>query len=46
LGDFCQILVIFGVQLGMYATPVIYPIPMVPAKYRWLILANTFMDTV
>jgi lipopolysaccharide transport system permease protein len=35
-----QILVTFGVQLGMYATPVIYPISMIPAKYHWLILAN------
>jgi lipopolysaccharide transport system permease protein len=30
-------LVAFGVQLGMYATPVVYPLSMVPAKYRfWL----------
>jgi lipopolysaccharide transport system permease protein len=35
-----QILVTFGVQLGMYATPIIYPISMIPAKYRWLALAN------
>jgi lipopolysaccharide transport system permease protein len=35
-----QVLVSFGVQLLMYATPVIYPISMVPGKYRWLVLAN------
>lgn len=30
-------LVNFGVQLAMYATPVVYPLSMVPAKYRiWL----------
>ena len=30
-------LVNFGVQLAMYATPVVYPLSMVPARYRmWL----------
>lgn len=33
-------LVGFGVQLLMYATPVIYPISAVPEKYHWIILAN------
>lgn len=33
-------LIQFGVQLLMYATPVIYPASMVPERYRWLILAN------
>jgi lipopolysaccharide transport system permease protein len=33
-------LLTFGVQLALYATPVIYPISKVPAKYKWLILAN------
>ena len=33
-------LVSFGVQLAMYATPVIYPMSEVPDKYRWLIHAN------
>ena len=33
-------LVAFGVQLGMYATPVIYPMSSIPAKYRLLIEAN------
>ena len=35
-----QVLITFGVQLAMYATPIIYPLSMVPAKYHWLVLAN------
>ncbi len=35
-----QILVVFGVQLLMYATPVIYPLSAIPGKYLWLILLN------
>jgi lipopolysaccharide transport system permease protein len=35
-----QLLISFGVQLLMYITPVIYPLSMVPEKYRWLALAN------
>ncbi len=35
-----QVLITFGVQLAMYATPVIYPLSMVPEKYRWLVLMN------
>ncbi len=33
-------LVTFGVQLGMYATPVIYPASAVPERFRWIILLN------
>lgn len=33
-------LVSFGVQLLMYATPVIYPASAIPAKYRWLVDLN------
>ncbi|MGI9087608.1 MAG: ABC transporter permease [Chthoniobacterales bacterium] len=33
-------LVTFGVQLGMYATPVIYPASAVPAKYQWVVALN------
>ena len=33
-------LVTFGVQLLMYATPVIYPVSVVPAKYRWIMGIN------
>jgi lipopolysaccharide transport system permease protein len=35
-----QQLVAFGVQLAMYATPVIYPLSSVPQAYRWLLRAN------
>jgi lipopolysaccharide transport system permease protein len=35
-----QVLITFGVQLMMYATPVIYPLSKVPEDYRWLVLAN------
>lgn len=30
----------FGVQLAMYATPVIYPMSSVPKAFRWLIQVN------
>jgi lipopolysaccharide transport system permease protein len=35
-----QYLVTFGVQLLMFATPVVYPLSTVSGKLRWLILAN------
>jgi lipopolysaccharide transport system permease protein len=41
-----QYLVVFGVQLAMYATPIIYPLSAVPAKYRWLVLANPVTPVV
>jgi lipopolysaccharide transport system permease protein len=39
-------LLTFGVQLLMYATPVIYPLSSLPDKYRWLILANPMSSIV
>ncbi len=33
-------LVIFGVQLWMYATPVIYPLSIIPENYKILVLIN------
>lgn len=33
-------LVSFGVHLLMYATPIIYPLSVLPEKYRWIVLAN------
>lgn len=33
-------LVGFGVQLWMYATPVVYPSSIVPEKYQWLMALN------
>ena len=41
-----QVLVGFGVQLWMYATPVIYPLSTMPDKYRWIIVANPLTAVV
>ncbi len=41
-----QYLVQFGVQLLMYATPVIYPISAIPEKYRWIILTNPMTGVI
>lgn len=30
----------FGIQLAMYATPVVYPISALPVHYRWIVEAN------
>ncbi len=39
-------LISFGVQLLMYATPVIYPLSSVPEKYRFIILCNPITPIV
>ena len=39
-------LIQFGIQLWMYATPVIYPISQIPEKYRWAIMANPVSSVV
>jgi len=39
-------LVAFGAQLWMYATPVIYPMSSIPAKYRKVILLNPISSIV
>jgi lipopolysaccharide transport system permease protein len=41
-----QQLVGFGVQLMMYATPVIYPLSTITGGWRWLILANPMTPVV
>jgi lipopolysaccharide transport system permease protein len=41
-----QQLVAFGVQLLMYATPVIYPLSSIQGGWRWLILANPMTSIV
>jgi len=41
-----QHLVSFGVQLLMYATPVIYPLSTVQGIWRWLILANPMTPVI
>jgi lipopolysaccharide transport system permease protein len=39
-------LLTFGVQLLMYATPIIYPLSSLSDKYKWLILANPMTSIV
>ena len=39
-------LITFGVQLLMYATPVIYPLSEVPEKYRWLMVLNPMTSVI
>lgn len=33
-------LMTFGIQLFMYATPVVYSLSSIPEKYQWLVIAN------
>lgn len=33
-------LLTFGIQLFMYATPVVYSMSSIPEKYKWIVLAN------
>ena len=35
-----RFLINFGVQLLMYASPVIFPLSIVPERYKWIILGN------
>lgn len=35
-----KFLVSFGVQLLMYASPIVYPLSIVPNEYKWLVVAN------
>jgi lipopolysaccharide transport system permease protein len=41
-----RFLVTFGVQLLMYATPVIYPASSIPARFQWAIQANPMTPIV
>jgi len=41
-----QFIVSFGVQLLMYATPVIYPLASVGEKWRWLLAVNPLTPVV
>ena len=36
----------FGVQLLMYATPIIYPLSTIPEKYKWIIIANPMTSVI
>lgn len=40
------LLLTFGVQLLMFATPIIYSVSSIPEKYRWIILANPVSSIV
>lgn len=39
-------LVTFGVQLWMYATPVVYPVSLIPHEWQWLYLINPMAPIV
>jgi lipopolysaccharide transport system permease protein len=39
-------LLTFGVQLLMYATPVIYPLSSIDSKYKWFIIANPMTSII
>ena len=39
-------LLTFGIQLFMYATPIIYPLSTAPEKYRWIIELNPITSIV
>jgi lipopolysaccharide transport system permease protein len=41
-----RFLLTFGIQLLMFATPVVYPLSLAPKKYKWLIVANPFTAVV
>ena len=41
-----RFLIQFGVQLLMYGTPIVYPLAIVPEKYRLLLLANPITSVV
>ncbi len=41
-----QMLVAFGIQLLMYATPIIYPVSSIPDKYRWIIEVNPMTSVI
>ena len=39
-------LVTFGVQLLMYASPIVYPLSIIPIKYKWIILLNPMTSII
>jgi lipopolysaccharide transport system permease protein len=41
-----RFLVQFGVQLLMYATPVIYPVSTIPERFQWIIQANPMTPVI
>ena len=41
-----RFLLTFGIQLAMFATPIVYPLSMASAKYKWLIVLNPFTAVI
>lgn len=41
-----RFLIQFGIQLLMYASPIVYPLKMVPDKYQWILLANPMTSII
>lgn len=41
-----RFLITFGVQLLMYATPVIYPLSALPEKYKFIVMANPMTPVI
>ncbi|MBI5219574.1 MAG: ABC transporter permease [Bacteroidia bacterium] len=41
-----RFLLVFGVQLWMYATPIIYPVSALPEKYKIFIIANPMSSII
>lgn len=41
-----KFLVTFGIQLMMYASPIVYPLSIVPEKYKWIIVANPVTSVI
>lgn len=41
-----KFLVTFGVQLMMYASPIVYPLSTVPEKYRWILVLNPVTSVI
>ena len=39
-------LVGFGVQLWMYATPVVYPVSRIPEKWQWIVSLNPIAPVI
>jgi lipopolysaccharide transport system permease protein len=41
-----KFLIAFGVQLMMYASPIVYPLSIVPDKYKWVVIANPVTSVI
>ena len=41
-----RFLIQFGIQLAMYASPIVYPLKSVPEKYKWLLVSNPVTSAI